>query len=260
MIVDCHTHISSSGEGDSFSEYISVSKAVERTIVLSQPGNPDEVNGRVSEFIKDNKSKMAGFAFVDPIPETITAKHLNNITRKKGLSGAVVYCSACGFHPAHSRAMRFYEAAEELGIPVFFHNGPVLGAEAIIEYAQPVLLDEIARTFTGLKMVIGDMGLPFVGQTLAVIARQPNVYADLTINTTRPWEVYNTVVAAYEQKVMNKLLFGSGFPLGRADESIELLLGFNRMLGETNLPVVARSEIRNIIDCDAISILGIEIH
>jgi len=65
------------------------------------------------------------------------------------------------------------------------------------------------------------------------------------------------VVTAFEQKVMNKLLFGSGFPLGRADESIDLLLGFNKMLGEKLLPVVARSEIRDIIERDSFSVLGI---
>jgi len=257
MIVDCHTHIGVSGDGDGLSEYLSVSKAVERTIVVGRRGEADEVNERLSEFIKDNKQKMAGFAFVDPIPQTITAKQLNNMTRKKGLSGAVVYCAACGFHPAHSRAMRFYEAAEELHLPVFFHNGPVLGSDAILEYAQPVLLDEVARTFKGLKIVIGDMGQPFVAQTHAVIGRHPNVYADLTINTGKLWEVYNAVVTAFEQKVMNKLLFGSGFPLGKADESIELLLGFNKMLGEKLLPVVARSEIRDIIERDSFSVLGI---
>jgi predicted TIM-barrel fold metal-dependent hydrolase len=258
MIVDCHAHIGFSDEGWGLSEYLKVSKAVGKTIVLSQPGNQDEVNSALSEFVKARKQNMTGFAFIDPIPQTINAKQLNNVTRKEGLSGAVVYCAACGFHPAHSRAMRFYEAAEELHLPVFFHNGPVLGAGAILEYAQPIQLDEIARTFKGLKMIIGDMGRPFVSQALAVAGRHPNVYADLTINTAKPWEVYNTVTAAFEQKVMGKLLFGSGFPLGRADESIEKLLGFNRMHGETILPVVARNEISNIIERDTISILGIE--
>ncbi len=140
----------------------------------------------------------------------------------------------------------------------FFHNGPVLGCDAVLEYAQPILLDEIARRFGTLKIIIGDMGVPFVEQTLAMVSKHPNVYADLTINKDRIWQVYNIVVAAHEKDVMDKLFFGSGFPHGRADENIEMLLGFNKLLGDTNLPTVPRGDIRNIVERDSLSLLGIK--
>lgn len=258
MIVDCHTHIDFSEGGDLLSEHFSAVETVDRCIVLAGVDEGEEINQKLSEYVNGQKEKLIGFAFVDPTRGLFNAKKLTLITSKIGLSGTVLYCSACGFHPAHSRAMLFYEAAEELGLPVFFHNGPVLGPEAVLEYAQPVLLDEIARRFTGLKMIIGDMGIPFVEQTLAMVTKHPNVYADLTINRDRIWQVYNMIVAANESKVMDKLVFGSGFPLGRADESMEMLLGFNKLLGDTNLLTVPRGDIRNIIERDSLSLLGIE--
>jgi hypothetical protein len=90
-----------------------------------------------------------------------------------------------------------------------------------------------------------------------MVARYENVYADLTIKPGNIWHVYNTVVAAYEHGVMDKLLFGSGFPVSKAEECIETLLGFNKLLGDTNLPTVPRGSIRNIIDRDALKLLGI---
>ena len=57
---------------------------------------------------------------------------------------------------------------------------------------------------------------------------------------------------------MNKLLFGSGFPYGNAGECIETLLGFNKLLADTNLPTVRRGDIRNIIERDTLELLGIE--
>ena len=155
--------------------------------------------------------------------------------------------------------MRFYESALELSLPIFFHNwDPVAGRDAILEYAQPYLLDEVARAFGDLKIVVGGMGAPFVEQTLALVAKHENVYADLTVRPSSVWQIYNTVVAANEHGVMDKLLFGSGFPLSTAGQCTETLLGFNMLLADTNLPTVPRDNIRSIIERDTLGLLGIE--
>jgi predicted TIM-barrel fold metal-dependent hydrolase len=258
MIVDCHTHINSTSDDVAASEHLAAAETVDACIVLAQAGNPsEEVNRKLSEYVNKHEEKMIGFAFIDPTRDEIGVKKLGTNLEKLGLKGAVLYCSNCGFHPAHSRAMRFYESAQELGVPVFFHNGGPFGAEATLDYAQPFLLDEVARKFGGLKIVIGIMGIPFIEQTLSMLAKHKNVYADLTIRPNRVWQVYNIVVAAYEQGVMDKLLFGSGYPLGVAGQCIETLLGFNKLLGDTNLPTVPRGNIQNIIERDTLKLLGI---
>jgi predicted TIM-barrel fold metal-dependent hydrolase len=184
---------------------------------------------------------------------------LKSIKDKLGLKGVVLYCSAYGFHPLHTKAMRFYELAQELGLPVFFHNGGhTLEANAVLEYAQPYLLDEIAKEFKSLKIVIGSMGRPFVEQTMSMVSKHENVYADLTIKPNNVWQTYNMVVSAYEHGIMDKLLFGSGFPSFNAGQCIETLLGFNMLLADTNLPTVPRGNIRNIIERDTLKLLGIE--
>jgi hypothetical protein len=105
--------------------------------------------------------------------------------------------------------------------------------------------------------VIGNMGVPFVEQTLSMVFKHEHVFADLTIRPGKVWQTYNIVVAAYERDVMDKLLFGSGFPLGKAGECIETLLGFNMLLADTKLPSVPRGSIRNVIERDSLELLGI---
>lgn len=259
MIVDCHTHINCAAENVEASEHLAAAKTVDICIVLATTEGPSqEVNKKLSEYISKHKEKMIGFAVVEPTKDKTSVKNLALITDKLGLKGTVLYCSSCGFHPAHSRAMRFYESAQELGLPVFFHNGGALGPEAILNYAQPYLLDEVAREFSALKIVIGTMGIPFVEQTLSMVAKHENVYADLTIRPSNVWQVYNMVTAAHECGVMDKLLFGSGFPFGKAEECIETLLSFNKLLADTNLPTVPRGNIRNIIERDTLEVLGIK--
>jgi len=259
MIVDCHTHISCAAEDVGVYEHLSAAETVDVCIVLATAGDSSlEVNKKLAEYVSKYKEKMVGFAFVEPTKDKTNVKNLMAITDKLGLKGAVVYCSSCGFHPTHSRVMRFYESAQELGLPVFFHNGGPLGPDAVLDYAQPFLLDEVAREFGVLKIVIGSMGVPFVEQTLSMVAKHKNVYADLTIRPSNIWEVYNMVVAAHECGVMDKLLFGSGFPYGNAGECIETLLGFNKLLADTNLPTVPRGNIQSIIERNTLELLGIE--
>jgi predicted TIM-barrel fold metal-dependent hydrolase len=258
MIVDCHTHINFAADDVETSEHLEAAETVDACIVLATAEGPsEEVNKRVSEYVSKHEEKMVGFAVVEPIEGGINVKSLTGIKDKLGLEGAVLYCCRCGFHPTHSRAMRLYESAEEIGWPVFFHNGGHLGPDAVLDYAQPYLLDEVARRFQGLKIVIGSMGMPFTEQTLSMVAKHENVYADLTIRPGNVWQVYNTVVTAYERGVMDKLLFGSGFPLGNSGECIETLLGFNMLLADTNLPTVPRGNIRGIVERDTLELLGI---
>jgi len=260
MIVDCHTHVGFAGDDSVSSAHLAASETVDACIVLATSEGPSgDVNKALSEYVGKYKKKMVGFALVDPPNDKAGAKYVSSLRDKSGLKGAVLYCSKFGFHPAHSAAMRFYECAQELGMPVFFHNsGIALDREAVLEYAQPFLLDEVAREFGDLKIVIGTMGEPFVEQTLSMVAKHENVYADLTMKPSNVWQVYNLVVSAHEHGVMDKLLFGSGFPAGKAGECIETLLGFNKLLADTNLPTVPRDNIRSIIERDSLELLGIE--
>ena len=259
MIVDCHTHISLAADDVETSEHLAAAEAVDACIVLAAADGPsEEANKRLSEYVAKHKEKLIGFAVVEPTKDKIGVNNLKSLTEKLEFDGVVLYCSACGFHPAHSRAMQFYESAQELGAPIFFHNSGHLGPDAVLDYGQPYLLDEVARTFPGLRIVIGGMGVPFVEQTLEMAGKHRNVYADLTIRPSNVWQVYNIVVAAYERGVMDKLLFGSGFPFGNTQECIETLLGFNMLLSDTNLPTVPRGNIRDIIERDALGVLGIK--
>jgi predicted TIM-barrel fold metal-dependent hydrolase len=260
MIVDCHTHIDLAADDIEGSEHGAAAETVDTCIVLAVSDGPaEQINKKLAQYVNKHKEKMFGFAVVEPSQNKIDTNNLRQIPDKLGLKGVVLYCSASGVHPAHSRAMRFYESALELGLPVFFHNtADTPGDRVVLEYAQPYLLDEVAREFPALKIVIGNMGIPFVEQTLSMVSRHKNVYADLTIRPKNVWETYNMVVAAHEHGVMDKLLFGSGFPSGNAGQCIETLLGFNMLLADTNLPTVPRGNIRNIIERDTLKLLGIK--
>jgi len=252
------------------SEHLAAADVVDKCIVLAfhlpstdvagggeQDNSSEQINKHLGQYVERYKQKMIGFAFIDPLTDGVGVKSIKAFTEKLDLKGIVLYCSQSGFHPAHTRAMRLYESAQDLHLPIFFHNATV-GQEGVLEYARPFLLDEVARTFPELKIIVGNMGFPFYEQTLCLLAKHKNVFADLSVKPGNVWQIYNIVVSAYEQGVMDKLLFGSAYPAAKAEDCMEALFGFNKLLAGANLPAVPRSAIQIVIERETLKILGIE--
>jgi predicted TIM-barrel fold metal-dependent hydrolase len=259
MIIDCHTHLQCPDRGDIKSAHAEMCEKLDGCFVMAGLSDDREsVNTDLADYAASNP-KVYGFANINPVEDAVLRpKAVKNLTTDRKLCGAVLYCGENQFHPAHSRAMRFYEAAEALDLIIYFHNCPPYSPDAVLDYAQPWLIDEVARSFPELKIIIGRMGMPFFRQTQALLSKHTNVYADLSIQPQRIWQNYNIVVSAYEAGVMDKLLFGSGFPYAEPDACIETLLGFNRMLTNTNLPQVPREKLRSIVECDTLSLFGLK--
>ena len=157
MIIDCHTHINCPSGSIDTAGHSEACQKVDGCIVLAQRGGSTADNKKVSSYVS-GKPEMAGFAVFNPLEDKLTPKYIKSVTSDSGMAGLVLYCCEDKFHPANSRAMCLYESAEQLKMPLFFHNGPHLGADAVLDYAQPYLLDEIARSFPALKIIIGGMG------------------------------------------------------------------------------------------------------
>lgn len=257
MIVDCHTHLHCTERGPAVEEHRRACKDVDACFVLAGlSGDREEANAELTAYVGQT-SKAYGFAAVNPLYDDISTKRLKSLRKEERMVGLVLYCAEEDFHPAHSRALQLYEAAEELGLIVYFHNCPPFSPPAVLDFAQPWLLDEVARTFPRLRMIVGRMGLPFFHQTMCLLGKHENVYADLTIHPQKIWQVYNLVMGSYEAQVMDKLLFGSGFPYAEAGPCIEMLLGFNKMLADTHLPQVPREKLRSVVERDSLTALGI---
>ena len=258
MIVDCHTHLQCPQQGTLLDEHAAACKKVDACFVLAgMSGDRAAANQELAEYVRGNP-KAYGFAAINPAEDPVTAKAVKALIVDQGLSGVVLYCAEDQFHPAHSRALRLYEAVQELGLIVYFHNCPPYSPPAVLDYARPWLLDEVARTFDSLKIIVGRMGAPFLEQTNSLLVKHANVYADLSIHPQRVWQVYNLVMNAYEAGVMDKLLFGSGFPYAEPGACIETLLGFNKLLADTHLPQVPREKLRSIVERDSLTLLGLK--
>jgi hypothetical protein len=297
MIVDCHTHVWQSPEqlgqlelGDpprvgrvaTRTAPRVIAPAVARPVFRSIPAaDPDhhysstsaadksfvlafksrylqaEIPNRfVADYVKRDPNRLVGFAGIDPTERTAPLE-VKLAKEELRLRGITVSPGDQDFHPTDTRAMRVYALAEELHMPVLFHPVGQLNEQSKLEYSRPFLLDEVARSFPQLRIVIAQMGQPWVDETVCLLGKHANVFADVSGLLARPWQAYNAMVSAYQYGVIDKLLFGSDFPYTSVTECIEKLYSLNQIAQGTNLPVVPRESLRGIVERDTMTLLGL---
>lgn len=292
MIVDCHTHIWQSpdqlGEldmGDSSKpsrirppRIAAVGRTVWRSIPAADPdhhwaqsGTVDKSivlgfksrylraeipNRYVADYVNRFPQKLIGFAGIDPT-ERSAPEELQAAKADLHLRGITISPADQDFHPTDSRAMEIYAQAEQLGMPILIHPSGQFTEQSKLEFARPYLLDEVARSFPRLRIVIAQLGQPWVDETICLLGKHPNVFADVSGLLARRWQVYNALVLAHQSGVIDKLLFGSNFPYTSATECIEALYSINQFAQGTNLPVVPREALRGIVERDTLGLLGL---
>src|SRR5689334_19824899 len=203
---------------------------VDKTIVLgfkSRYLKAEVPNKYVSEYVNRHPQKLIGFAGIDPT-EKGAVEEVRSAKFDLHLRGLTISPANQDFHPSDSRAMRVYEEAEKLGMPVLVHPHGPMTEQSKLEFARPYLF-----------------------------AKHPNVFADYSGLLKRPWQAYNALVTAHQYQVIDKLLFGSDFPYTSATECIEALYNINQVAQGTNLPVVPREALRGIVERDTLNLLGL---
>jgi predicted TIM-barrel fold metal-dependent hydrolase len=153
--------------------------------------------------------------------------------------------------------MRVYDQACRLEMPIMFHQDVQAAPLSKMEFARPCLLDEVAREFPNLKLVVSQLGAPWIDETIALLAKHSNVFADISGLLHHPWRAYCALVSAYEAGVMDALLFGSNFPFTTAAACIESLYSINHFCHGTNLPNIPREQLRRVVERNTLELLGL---
>lgn len=283
MIVDCFTHTWESsdqlgrclpGRGVSGptgwrnvdpresrpSRHLEAAEPVSTSIVLgfvSQHLEARITNDSIAAYVAQHPKRLIGFAGIDPSDPREAITELQRAKQSLHMPGLAIAPAAQGFHPTNSQAMLVYSAAADQNMPVIFHTGVFIAPQTMLEYARPVLLDEVARELPKLRIIIAHLGQPWINETLELLAKHQNVFAEISWILHQPWQAYQALLSAYQYGVMDKLLFGSGFPNFTASQCIEALYSINHLCQGTNLPTIPREQLRGIVERDTLSLLGI---
>ena len=233
---------------------------VDRYVIIGiqwgAPHGPNVPNDFVAQQVAESGGRAIGFASVNP-REASAPDEFERAVRRLGLQGLKLSPAYQGFDPRMPEAWRLYELANRWRVPVMFHAGGAYPASASLETANPVLLDPVARAFPDLLIIVAHLGQPWMGETVMLMRKNPNVFADLSARFHRPWQLYNGLVLAMEYGVWDKLLFGSDFPNRSPAEAVQLFRGLNRMVEGTRLPQITDRMIEAVLYERPLSLLDL---
>jgi predicted TIM-barrel fold metal-dependent hydrolase len=216
-----------------------------------------KVNDATAALVARAPEKVIGFMSVYPDEPAV----LDEMERAYGdlkLRGLKLGPNYQNFDPLGENARRVYSRAQELKLPVLFHQGTSPIREAPLRYAHPLVMDEIAILFPELRIVMAHIGHPWLEDCMVVIRKHPNVYADVSGRFYRPWSFYNGMRLAYEWSVINKLLLGSDFPISTPKETMDGLRHLDNFIRQYHLPEVPLELIEEIIHRNSLELLGLD--
>ncbi|NBD27108.1 amidohydrolase family protein [Paenibacillus glycinis] len=213
-------------------------------------------NEYVAAYVEGHRGRLFGFASVDPHAPDAPAQ-LEFAVREYGLVGLKLAPIYQNFYPGDRAYFPLYAKADELGIPILWHQGTSFVSQGFLDASRPELLDPIARTFPSLKMIVAHLGHPWHAECVSLIRKNPNVYADLSALVPRPWQFYNAMMNVTEYRVAHKVLFGSDFPFFTPQQTIDGARAINGILEGTKLPRVPEEEIEAILRRDTVGLLGL---
>jgi predicted TIM-barrel fold metal-dependent hydrolase len=235
-----------------------VAGGAEKFVVIKMPTRWGRriPNDFIAEYVARYPGRAVGFAAVDPNDADAPAEVERSFTRL-GLRGLKLSPVYHGFDPWAPAAWRLYEMADGLGVPVMFHMGGAYDPEAALEWGSPLLLDRVGRAFPRLRMIVAHLGQPMMQETVMLMRKNENVFADLSARFHRRWQLYNGLRIAIEYGVADRLLFGSDFPVSTTGEAARAFRAINDWGDGVRLPAIPPEVIDSILYERPLELLGL---
>lgn len=257
----------------SWQDYMEAMSRVDRTLVFGIAWHPGDTSGGVTgsgagqdhegnlndataAFVRAYPDKLIGFMSLHPF-DPAALDELERCRTDLGLRGIKLGANYQNFDPLDDRALAIYQRAEALNLPILFHMGTSPVRMAPIRYSHPLVMDQIAMRYPNLKAILAHLGHPWQVDTCVVIRKHPNLYADISGLFYRPFSFYEAMRKATEWNVLDKLLFGSDYPVTTPGENIEALRSLNQIVAGTNFPRVPEEAIEAIIHRNSLELLGL---
>jgi uncharacterized protein len=145
-----------------------------------------------------------------------------------------------GYHPfyPHDPALDpVYEYAARRHIPVLIHQGDTLAPNALLKFARPIEVDEVAVRFRDVRFVLCHFGNPWIEEAAELVYKNPNVYADTSGLLAHPSSPYFDRMVIRARTMLqgaidtvgspDRILYGSDWPLESLTTAVALVQGLD---------------------------------
>ncbi|CAM4262277.1 hypothetical protein BAMA_04595 [Bacillus manliponensis] len=216
-------------------------------------------NEYVSNICKENPTRFIGFASFDGMDNTLCKGDLQKELVNYNLKGYKLAFGYLNMSPNDQGWYPIYEDAIERELPILVHMGYTPIKQANLRYCHPILLDKVLSNFPKLKIVIAHMGWPWIEDTLELLKRYENVYADLSIVSSYQSisTISNIIRLAKKHEVVNKLIWGTDYPMCSMIDSLNRFKEIKSHLDDNKI-VIESGTWERIFQGNANYLLGIK--
>ncbi len=220
-------------------------------VIIFSPRYGDSVgiqgeDSTVIKAIQRYPDKFVGFAYFDPREDGAMEK-LKTVIEDYGLQGVKYGPIYNGVPLDDPRMDPLYHYCIQKDLPLTLHMGTTFAHNSPLELGRAIHADPIAQKYPDLKIILAHMGHPWYEECIAVIRKNPNVYAEVSALFYRPWQYYNILITAQEYLVTDKIFFGTDYPFTTLEESISGLKNINQLVEGSNLPRVTDETVDRIL-------------
>ncbi len=181
-------------------------------------GHPALSSEQIAESAARHNDVLIPFGSVDPHQGQAAVDRARNLVEVFGVRGFKFHPSLQAFSPDDPAWRPLWGALEELGVPALFHTGQngigagLPGGRGIkLRYSNPLLLDDVAAEFPGLRVILAHPSVPWQAEAISMATHKANVYIDMS--GWRPKYFPPELVRAAGGQLRHKVMFGSDYPL-----------------------------------------------
>lgn len=198
-----------SDDPESLDRYLE-EQGVEKAIML---GSDSRCTGTLpNEYVADfcaRSKKLKAFAVINPLQVVDPAATLEYCVKELGMRGLKLSPSYNLFYPNDPLVYPLYEKCVELNLPVMYHIGSSYFRGTKLRYADPLHLDDVARDFPELVIIMAHSGRGcFYDRAYFLSRLHDNVYME--VSGLPPKKLLDFFPEL--EKNADKVLFGTDWP------------------------------------------------
>jgi predicted TIM-barrel fold metal-dependent hydrolase len=189
-------------------------------------GHPALSSEDIAEEVARHADVLIPFGSVDPHRGAEAVAQARRLVLDHGVRGFKFHPSLQSFSPDDPSFRPLFAALEELGSIALFHTGQngigagLPGGRGIkLRYSNPLLIDDVAADFPGLRVILAHPSVPWQAEAISMATHKSNVHIDLS--GWSPKYFPPELVKAARGRLRHQVLFGSDYPLITPEKWIE---------------------------------------
>jgi len=191
-------------------------------------GDPaDDYNRVIAELVSSDPKRYRGVGTISqqfPLDIMRALKQLE-FCAEQGFVGVSMQPGFFHYALNEKRLYPVYAKANELGLAVFLHSGINYGSTHAIGNEHPIMLDEIACAFPGLKIIASHSAWPWINDMVAVARKHPTVYLEFGGMAPKyvgqPGSGWEVMYHFMNSVLQDQIMFGSDWPAFNPGTALE---------------------------------------